>query len=264
MVGSSAVTLARSLRARSATLVAAGLVVLAAWEITVIARARATAPADGDWQAAAAHVAAAKQPGELVVFAPAWVDPVGRRWLGATMTIDEVARMDEARFARIWEVSVRGASAPAVRGLGAPAEVRHFGAVRVRRFDKKPATVSWRVPEGGDVYEVGFQPRRCLRLGGRREWKGVTLGTELVVYAGLSDVWARRDNRAVARVVVTVDGQEQARASVGNDSGWVALPRVATTPGPHDVAIEVGVDPERGDPEKARLETCVAAEARTP
>jgi hypothetical protein len=62
---------------------------------------------------------------------------------------------------------------------------------------------------------------------------------------------------------VLVDGAEVSRASVGNDSGWLALPAVKTAPGAHDVSFEVSVDPDHGDPRRARLDVCLAAEARS-
>jgi hypothetical protein len=139
-----------------------------------------------------------------------------------------------------------------------------MGAVRVRRFEQAPAQVSWAPQAGTEILEVAHTPRRCVRGLGQKAYSQVPLGTTLQVYAGLADVWARKENRAFAKLRVLVDGKEVASASVGNDDGWKRLPPVATTPGPHDVTFDVTVDPERGDPKRPHLDVCLAAEARTP
>lgn len=256
------------LRERPGTLAAAAIFLLAAWEIVAVMRPMSEAPADADWQRAAAAVAAERQTGDLIVFAPRWIDPLGRRWFGDQLTIDQLARMDAAPYARLWEVSIRGARAPETKdaALGKAVFEQSFGPVRVRRFDRTspPPVVTWSLHARADVYEVAHEPHRCMKMppGPWREHKGVTLGSELVIYAGIADVWSRRDNEAFARVRVLVDGNEVASASIGNDSGWFALPAIATTPGPHDVQFDVTLDKERGNPAKAKLDVCIAAESR--
>lgn len=252
-----------NLAGRPGTLAAAALAVLALWEIATLVRVRGAAPEDGDWRAAAGAVDAAFEPGDLIVFAPRWVDPVGRLWLGHRIPLEMAGRMDAARYRRIWELSIRGARAPETAGL-TPALDQRFGAVRLRRYDREaPAEVVWELA-GKDVVEVGHEPHRCVKLavGRRREEGTVTLGSQLVVYAGLADVWTRRDNFAWVDVRVLVDGEVVAERTIGNDDGWVALPVVATTPGPQRVALEAQVNPSRGDPRRARVEPCVMAEAR--
>jgi hypothetical protein len=255
--------LVRRVRERPAVTMTVVLALLALWEILTLAHVKSAAPEEVDWRSAAAFVRADFETGQdLVVFAPDWVDPVGRQWLGDLLTLADLGRMDAARYARIWEVSVRGAASGETHG--APVEAREFGAVRVRRFEQKPAAVSWAVPSEGDLQEVAHQPRRCVRNTGAHAYRGVTLGTQLQVYAGLADVWARKENRAYAKIRVLVDGAEVASGSVGNDDGWKRLAPVATTPGVHDVVLEATVDPSRGNPQKQRLDVCLAAEARTP
>jgi hypothetical protein len=64
---------------------------------------------DADWLAARDAVKAEVKPEDLVVFAPFWVDPVGRRWFGDELAgLDREARPDESRFPRAFEVSIRG------------------------------------------------------------------------------------------------------------------------------------------------------------
>lgn len=253
----------RAVLRRPALLCALGLVVIAIWEVAVLARAKWSAATDDDWRAAAAFVDGQFAEGDLVVFAPDWVDPVGRRWLGHHLTLAAAGRIDEAAFARVWEVSIRGAHARELDGLTADVDQR-FGAVRVRRAPRVAATVTWRLHDKAPISEVDFQPRQCVRLMGQRTWKGVPLGERLVVRGGLADVWARKENRAFADVVVKVDGAEIGTAQLGNDSGWALIADAQVTPGGHDVTIEVRPDATRGDPKKARLEVCLAAESRTP
>src|SRR6185436_16136692 len=82
------------------------------------------------------------RPGEdLIVFAPDWIDPVGRLHLGDLISIDDAARMDAARYRRIWELSIRGARSPETSGLS-PAESRDEGGVRVRRYDRGPGPLA--------------------------------------------------------------------------------------------------------------------------
>ena len=72
---------------------------------------------DADWQAARAIVAKSATPADLVVFAPFWVDPVGRAQFGDQLaTLDREARPDETRFPRAFEVSIRGAHRAELRG----------------------------------------------------------------------------------------------------------------------------------------------------
>lgn len=246
---------------------AAALALLAAWEVTVLLRARATAATEDDWQRAAGDVASGFAPGDLVVFAPAWVDPVGRQHLGHLLTVADAARMDAVRYGRIWEVSIRGAEAPEVAGLR-PTSVAQHGRVRVRHFVRPAPEVTWDLRARSTLEEVDFTPRRCLRLRELRAdsppakvtFPGVPLGDTLAVAAGLTDFRARKENHGVALVRLLVDGQEVSRAEIGPDSGWVHLPPAPTTPGPHTVEIEAQVVPGRGTPVK--LPVCVAAEAR--
>ena len=244
-----------------------GLALLAIWEIGALAVAHRRAPRDDDWRRATAAVDSGFVAGELVTFAPAWVDPVGRMWLGHRIPLDDAARMDAGRYAGIWEVSIRGASSEDVRGLGAPTSDQTFGAVRVRHFARKAPTITWDTRARAAIYEVAFTPRKCVRLGAVRAgaptkqvFPAVPLGTELHVAAGLTDFRDRKENWSTARVAALVDGVEVAAARVGND-GWVHLPVAATTPGPHEVAFQATVDSVG---EKTNLIVCVAAEARTP
>jgi hypothetical protein len=80
------------------------------------------------------------------------------------------------------------------------------------------------------------------------------LGTELVGYVGIADVFTRRDNRAPAKLEVEIAGHVVASATAGVDDGWVRF-AAPTTPGPAAVTFIARSSAA------ARL-ICFAAEAR--
>jgi hypothetical protein len=126
-------------RSRRAGAYAAGAVVLLALIETAVALiAPARAPSDADWKAAAQEVRAGFRPGDLIVAAPGWADPVMRLHLGDLIPVATAGRMDAARFARVWEVGQRGAHAAEARGGSVAAEQRH-GALTVRRIERPDA-----------------------------------------------------------------------------------------------------------------------------
>ena len=227
------------------------LVVVSLWEVCATRRDAGAVPGDDAWARAAKVVRAAYRPGDLIVFAPGWEDPVGRLHLGDLIPIEAAARDDAAPYARIWELSTRGAHAPEVAGL-AVVEEREDD-VTVRRYEHAPAVivadVRERVPAGATLQlaEVGFAPHRCLqatpvpRQPVVLTFPQLPLGSELVGYVGLADVFTRRDIRAPGRLRVQVNGVEVARATPGVDDGWVRF-SAPTTPGPADVVVTLEAD----------------------
>jgi hypothetical protein len=98
------------------------------------------AVSDADWRAARDAVKAIAKPDDLVVFAPAWNDPNGRRWLGPDIaTVAREARPDETRFARAIEVSIRGKHAPELASWRASA-TQKVGAITITTLEN-PAPV---------------------------------------------------------------------------------------------------------------------------
>jgi len=108
--------------------------------VALVAPSRA--PTDADWAAAAAAVRAGFRPGDLIVAAPAWADPILRVQLGDLIPPEVAARMDDDRFARVWEVSQRGAQAPAAAGGSTTVDDR-FGRLRVRLVERSAEIVSY-------------------------------------------------------------------------------------------------------------------------
>jgi hypothetical protein len=124
-------------------LMAAGaVVVLAIVETLSAVTAPLRAPKAKDWAAAERDVRAGFHPGDLIVAAPAWADPIMRMHLGDLISIPTAGRMDAARFSRIWEIDQRGARAPETRDGRVVLERRH-GALTVRQVERAGANVSY-------------------------------------------------------------------------------------------------------------------------
>jgi hypothetical protein len=247
------------------------LVAISLWEVCAARQDAASVPGDAAWRAAAERVRAGYQPGDLIVFAPDWVDPVGRSQLGDLIPLSAAARMDAARYGRIWELAIRGARSPDTAGL-APVQAEDHDGVVVRRFERAPVVVVGDVLErlatatndgprpSLELAEVGFAPHRCLQVvpapgtPARITFPQLPLGKELVGYVGIADVFTRRDVRSPGRLDVELAGKIIASAVAGVDDGWVRF-AAATPPGAADVTFVVrATDPNR--------RICFAAEAR--
>ena len=245
---------------------------------------------DGDWAAAAAAVRARHKPGDLVAFAPDWIDPVGRYHLGDLIPIEMAARMDDRGYRTLWEVSIRGADSPEARARSLEWS-QQFGTVLVRQLVREPAAVvtdfvaefrSAKIAGRAvgrprvQLEEVGFGPRRCIRVEPHPDqtvtitYSDVALGNRLVGYVGLADIFTRRDIRDPGELTVRIDGQEQARvlAGVGDrgtdnpaDRGEPGWQRFAITTEPSTRAAVVFEARAVGPNARRRL-LCFAAEAR--
>jgi hypothetical protein len=268
----------RSRAALLGALPALALLVCALWEIVASLRAGSDVPGDPAWAAAASIVRERYRPGDLIVFAPGWIDPVGRMHLGDLIPIEMAARMDDARYETVWELSIRDAEAPEAAGRREDFATE-TGGVRVRRLVRAPVRVLTDFLAAFDpahveghaagsvavrLEEVGFAPHRCVRV---EPWPGQTvriryprvrLGTRLVGYVGLADVFTRREIRAPADLAVLVDGREAARVRAGVDDGWV---RFEAETRPAEQAEVVFAATAVGERARKRL-VCFAAEAR--
>ncbi len=263
---------------RAYALAPAALTLLAAlYSLFVVCRADHVTATTAQWLGAAAKVREGRKPSELIVFAPAWIDPLGRQYLGDQMTIDMAARMDSARYSGIWEVSLDDAPAPEVAGLVAQSSAA-FGPLRVRHYAQTPAKVrfdftrEWRAGEASgamqgrpslSLQEVGFAPHRCIKVVPRPgqtatlRFDAVPLGSQIVGYVGLADVFTRRDVRDPGRLEMLVNDVVVATVMAGIDDGWQRF-SAATKPGLATVefrltAVGAGARDRR---------ICFAAEAR--
>ena len=278
---------------------AAGILALALVEAGNALLAPLRAPTDRDWRAAAAEVRAGFQPGDLIVAAPAWADPLLRLHLGDLIPLAVAGRLDAARFGRIWEVSQRGAQAPETEGSRV-AHVGRHGALALRRYERPAARVSFdfvaewnravvsRVASGGQVsgcvhladrfecpdppaqsvkaelLEIDTTPHLALATqpAGQSttviEYDQVPLGRELVVGAGLHNVWLRKAGKGTVRLRVLVQGRELGHIEAGSLTGWTLrrFDTSALTGQSQSVRFEITVD----DPNSRTLG--FAAEAR--
>jgi hypothetical protein len=232
-------------RHRVSAAAAAAVVLLALVESATALIAPLRAPTDDDWRAAATEVRAGFRPGDLIVAAPDWADPVLRLHLGDLLPVRMAARLDAARFGRIWQVSQRGAGSPDVRGARATRRTRH-GALTVALWERPAAAVTYdfrerwqdarvvRVEDGREIpdsvkpqlMEIGTTMREALfaqpveRATVVVEYRDVPLGRELAVGAGLHHVWLRKAGDGTVDLRVVVNGSEVGRASASNRSGW--------------------------------------------
>ena len=229
---------------------AAFLCLVAGWEAQVITCAGDDSGSDAEWAAAAAVVRDDWKAGDLVVFAPEWIEPVGRRELGQLLRIDDAARADADGYAVVWELSIRGARATETRGRELERS-ETVGPISVRKWIGKPATVvtDFRdllsaTIEGSaarrpalSLQEVGFTPRRCVMTVPQPNktvvirYPTVVLGSRLVGHVGLADVFTRRDIRDPGRIDVEVDGHSVFARDVGVEDGWVRF-ELETEPSP--------------------------------
>lgn len=246
-------------RRRIGVLVGGAIVLLVVVETLSALTARWRVPSEADWQHAAAEVRGNFQPGDLIVAAPGWADPLMRQQLGDLVPMPIAGRMDAARFGRVWQISQRGAEAPEIKGLQAVQQSRH-GALTVSRFDKPAAQVTFdfvadwakgalsliepdgravACSAGGDghhcpgpgyatpqILEIDTSPRFALHSEpvGRAtlalDYDNVPLGRELAVGAGLHNVWKRKGGTGTVKVRVLVNGRELGIVSAANFSGW--------------------------------------------
>ncbi len=249
---------------------ALALVGVAVWEIVATPLQARSVPGDDEWTRAAEYVRAKHRPGDLIVFAPEWADPVGRLHLGDLIPLELAARMDGARYGRIWELAIRGARAKDTAGL-VPVAVAD-GEVEVRLYERPPAVVlaDVRAALGTakstngiprlELAEVGFEPHRCVLLvppagkPARIVFPQLPLGRELVGYVGIADVFTRRADREPATLEVEIAGRLVATVTAGVEDGWIRF-AAPTTPGAADVTFTISAA-------TAGRQVCFAAEAR--
>lgn len=241
---------------RALAALALAIAVLAGWAAWRSATAGASAPTEAQWRRLAERVRAEHRAGDLLTFAPPWLDPVGRQHLGDLLSLDDVGRADAARYRRVWVLSIRGADSPEVAGE-TPVATWRDGQLTARRYERIPVQVlddtvralpraetSGEAVRGPEqvLAEVGFSPRRCVqvvpRAGGqvRLTFPAFALGRELWAFAGLADVFTRRDVREPAELEVWLDGRRAGALSLGIDDGWRSL-RVPTEPGLAELVV---------------------------
>jgi hypothetical protein len=256
---------------------AVALAVVSVWAGFRTLSSSSNVPGDDAWHQAAAFVRNKFHPGDLIVFAPTWVDPVGRLHLGDLISLDAVGRLDAARYATIWQVSIRGSGSDDVTAA-TEIDRRDFEGVTVTHFEQTPAKVvadatslfataktTGSIARGPTVElaEVGFTPRRCIQLvpqangSARMTFPSMPIGTSIVAGVGLADIFTRREVRDPGKLEIEIAGVVVASKQFGVDDGWVKL-TAATSPGVADVTF---IASAIGSQSRDRL-ICFAAEAR--
>jgi hypothetical protein len=245
-------------RRRVSVIAAAAVVALALVESVNAVVAPLRAPEEGDWQWASATVRAGFHPGDLIVAAPAWADPVMRQQLGDLVPMAVAGRMDAARYERVWEISQRGARAAETTG-GTLAQSSKHRVLTVKLWEKKAAQVTfdflseWRRAELSVVSPSGDSPcavgaDRFVCMGGASlkpelleidttlrnglgldpveratvvlTYSAVPLGRELAVAGGLHNVWLRKAGDGKVHLRVLVDGREVGALDGTSQGGW--------------------------------------------
>lgn len=247
-------------RRRVSALLGGAVLLLALVETASALISPLLAPSDADWRAASGVVRGGFRAGDLIVAAPDWSDQVMRLHLGDLVPIKMAARLDDARYGRVWELSQRGGRA--AEGRGTVGHTSRHGGLTLRRYDRTPAAVSFdffdqwararvvraepgrgelacprledrfQCPDLGfnfvkpGLLEVGTTMRNALYaqpVGGATvvvEFAQVPLGRELVVGHGLHHVWLRKHGEGTVKLRVLVDGREVGRGEASNRSGW--------------------------------------------
>lgn len=146
-----------------------GVVAFALAETGMLVKQHLSAPTENDWEAAADKLKELRRPGEPVLFAPAWVDPVGRAAVGSQVPLNLLLLSDVDRFARVWQLSVRGAQHPWLSGQHV-VFAQDFGAVELSRYEQSAETVLYDFTASvleAQVERRGSQVVRCERTGRR-------------------------------------------------------------------------------------------------
>ena len=135
---------------------------------------RAGVPPATDWDRAAARVRASFAPGDTVVAAPAWADPLLREAAGDMIGLADAGRSDLAAYTRVWEIAARD-RAGAFTPPGMPAFETEVGALVLRRWDLGPSPVLVDLVSALPEAEVHLGERACRWR--RQAPRGGGLGT---------------------------------------------------------------------------------------
>lgn len=179
--------------ARPGTWAVASVLCLAAIETLWSLLSPRLAPTEADWKRAAGLVRAHYRAGDLLVAAPTWADPLLRTYLGDLIPIPVAARMDDARYGRVWEIGQRGAHADEARGAVALDEPA--GRLRVRLLERPAAPVHYDFVErwrDAEVVRWDLGSRTPTRCHPNVRGDGVAcVGNDLAVSQALVEVDTR-------------------------------------------------------------------------
>ncbi|MGZ3477536.1 MAG: hypothetical protein ACXWUG_29470 [Polyangiales bacterium] len=104
-------------------------------ELALAESQKRAVPTDAEWHDAAVAVRAMKAPNEMVIVAPRWAEPLGRKALGdvdkSLVELKMAGRSDLEAVPRVVELSIRNQDDPQTKGWKL-VEERKFGHVKVR------------------------------------------------------------------------------------------------------------------------------------
>ena len=260
------------------TALTVALMVIALFESGFELTASRRAPQKSDWDAAAAEVRAGFRPGDLIVTAPTWADPIGRSAIGDLVSVEMAGHADTDRYARIWELSIRGAHAPETTGSSIERVIstNEHGRVTVTLYQKKAANVLYdftshaadaRIVQGEHpchpsgpatpgrfncagvtieprTLEIDYLPRRGILapVDGQKttsiEFADVTLGSSLAGHMGLHDYYSRKNADGPVDFIVFIDGKSTLTTRYLQKENWRSF-NIATAPGLHTVRFDI-------------------------
>ncbi len=214
-------------------------------EVLTLAFEHRRAPSAEQWQAAAAWVRQQRRPtGDLVVFAPEWVDPIGRERFGNLVPFDDAVRVpgETVGYGRLFEVSIRGKQSQELRGLLAAARRRgrprpapeaqaRFGPISVRRYALPPTEV---LADGADLMSRakvslvrGSSVTPCTPFIQNRwrcqgsTWNSAGATRLEVGYRGMRCVWAHPVDNTIKRIeIADVPVGDRLVGGVGLGDNW--------------------------------------------
>ncbi len=236
------------------------LFLLIGWETGATLFQHFTVPTPESWRAAASQVKRLRKKSEPLLFAPLWVEPLGRFYFRDQLELEELLLSDVDRYPRVWQVSIRGKRHSWLKGLK-PAETWSFGRVTVELFTKPAEVVLYdfsRNLNHAQVYRIGnrleqcqwsgdkficdsrlswnwvglklaevdHRPYRCLYAHPvegkvmRLHFSEVPLGRSLVVYTGIDDFASRKYGKAPVDLKIFIGTRLVRTVHHQNDWPW--------------------------------------------
>jgi hypothetical protein len=190
-----------------------GLLAVALAEVVGLAAQPGRVPREEDWSSLEAWLKKQVTPGDLVVAAPAWIDPVARQHLGDLVNGDDPARLlgSTVGFRRLVVVGLRGHHALESRGRDLPLQSQQsFGALE-GRVHALPATeivadVAGQLDSARVTLQRGSSVTACDRRIGDRwscqgsQWNAVGPDLQEIGFRTHRCVWAHPVENAVKRI----------------------------------------------------------------
>ena len=155
------------------------LVFVALAEVAGHSLIKASVVEQAQWAKAAERVRSEFEPGDRIVVAPQWADPLMRAELGDLISLGDAGASDLAGVKRLWELSIRGASSSWAPEQP-PAVEMSIDGVRLRRWDLDAPELLYdfteHVMEAVAEYEKRGTKNPCARKKSRAGKGGLFVG----------------------------------------------------------------------------------------